>query len=79
VVVFKVKESNMKTLLTQEGWIALLGVIVTAVGAILNAVLPADLQALVEWILLVVQGVGMLLILIFARKTTKLLARLKAK
>lgn len=59
----------MKRKLTQEGWIALLGVVVTAIGAILNAMLPPELQGLVEWILMAVQGIGMLLILLLARQT----------
>ena len=63
--------------MTNEGWVAMLGVILTAVGAILKAVLPPDLQPLVEWILLILQGVGMVLILVFARETAKVLARLK--
>lgn len=63
--------------LTTEGWIALLGVALTAIGAILKAVLPPELQPLVEWILLAVQGVGMILILIFARQTAQLIARLR--
>ena len=69
----------MRATLTTEGWIALLGVILTAVGALLNALLPPDLQPLVEWILLIVQGVGMLLILIFARQTARTIARLKGR
>lgn len=63
--------------LTTEGWIALLGVALTAIGAILKAVLPPELQPLVEWILLALQGIGMILILIFARQTAQLIARLR--
>jgi len=69
----------MKGKLTTEGWIALLGVLLTAVGAVLNAMLPPELQPLVEWILLALQGIGMILILIFARETAKLIARLRGR
>ncbi len=69
----------MKAYLTKEGWVGLLTAFVAFLSLVLGPILPEGLQEIAPYILGAVEAIGMILIFLLSRQTTKMVARLRKR